>query len=246
MPDARGVPARLIREKSLEPAGLLDLDFGSGVLELLRELIGLFLRNARLDRLAALVHEVLRLLEAQARGRADHLDDVDLVRAGALEDDVERRLLFLRSRRRRRRGAAAATAARRRLHAELLFEGLDGRRKPQNVLLRHELGKERRALLIRQLARLVHQTRNVAHDRLRLVLQRFKRYFLSLSATAWSVPTKLLGISFSVETNCTVTAFRRPRSWDSNSCRPGSFDSCSIWAGVIGFPSIRAALTAPF
>src|SRR5579872_2628075 len=105
MPDARGVPARLIREKSLEPAGLLDLDFGSGVLELLRELIGLFLRNARLHGLAALVHEILRLLEAQARGRADHLDDVDLVRAGRLEDDVEGRLLLL-DRRRSRRGRA--------------------------------------------------------------------------------------------------------------------------------------------
>src|SRR5579862_3232968 len=34
-------------------AGLLDLDLGPGVLELLRELVGLFLRNARLDRLAA-------------------------------------------------------------------------------------------------------------------------------------------------------------------------------------------------
>src|SRR6185436_10752424 len=125
------------------PVELLDLDLGAGVLELLRELVGLFLRNARLDRLAALVDEILRLLEAQGRDRTDDLDDVDLVRAGVLQDDVEGRLDLLRRRRSRRRGAAAtAAAARRRLHAELVLELLHGRRQPQHVLLGHELGQE--------------------------------------------------------------------------------------------------------
>ena len=47
------------------------------------------------DRLGGRVDEVLGLLEAEARERTDLLDDLDLLVAGAGEDDVELVLLFL-------------------------------------------------------------------------------------------------------------------------------------------------------
>src|SRR4051794_27089461 len=107
--------------------GLLDLDGGAGLLELALELLGLVLVDALLDGLRGLVDERLGLLEAQAGGRADDLDDLDLLLAGAREDDVERGLLLLGG------GGVAATGAAgrsrrrdgRRRHAELLLEGLD-------------------------------------------------------------------------------------------------------------------------
>src|SRR5437016_2362952 len=175
---------------------LLHFHFGSRVLEFLGELVGLFLRNARLHRLAALVHQVLGLLEAEARGRADHLDDVDLVRAGRLEDDVERRLLLLDRRRRSRRGRHHHAAARRRLHAELLLERLHRARDPQDVLLGHELGEELRPLLVRELADLVHQTCNVRHVALllyQLALSSISapaslNFFASASASSFGSP----------------------------------------------------------
>src|SRR5262245_13007437 len=93
-------------------AGLLEVDLRAGLGQLLLELLGVLLREAGLDRLRGAVDEVLRLLEAQARGRLDDLDDLDLLLAGALEDDVVGRLLL----RRGRRGRAAAPAAAGRRH----------------------------------------------------------------------------------------------------------------------------------
>ena len=88
---------------------LLDLDGAAGLFELGLELLGLVLVDALLDGLGGLVDERLGLLEAQAGGRADDLDDLDLLVAGAGEDDVERRLLLLGL----GRVAAAAAAGRR-------------------------------------------------------------------------------------------------------------------------------------
>src|SRR6185295_15929324 len=106
--------------------GLLDLDARAGLLELGLELVGLVALHALLDGLGRLVDERLGLLEAQARRRADDLDDLDLLVAGAGEDDVERGLLLLGL------GLGAAAAAGRgrgrdgrRRHAELLLERLD-------------------------------------------------------------------------------------------------------------------------
>src|SRR3954453_12836888 len=92
--------------------GLLDLDEAAGLFELGLELLGLFLVDALLDGLGGLVDERLGLLQAQAGRRADDLEDLDLLVAGAGEDDVERRLLLLGL-----RGVAAA-AARGRGHAD--------------------------------------------------------------------------------------------------------------------------------
>src|SRR5262245_5409986 len=155
-----------------ESFGLLDLDFRARVLQLLRELVGFGLGDARLDDGAGLLGEVLRLLEAEVGRRADDLDDVDLVGAGVLEDDVERRLLL----RGGRRGAAGRgrghhhAAAARRLDAQLLLERLDRAGNPQEILLRDELGEELGALGILQLADLVDETRDIAHGILRLTI----------------------------------------------------------------------------
>src|SRR3954464_12301214 len=115
--------------------GLLDLDGGAGLLELALELLGLVLVDALLDGLGGLVDERLGLLEAQAGRRADDLDDLDLLVAGACEDDVERVLLLTLG------GslAGAATAGGRsrrdgrRRDAELLLEGLDALRELENA-----------------------------------------------------------------------------------------------------------------
>ena len=89
---------------------LLDLDGAAGLFDLGLELLGLVLVDALLDGLGGLVDERLGLLEAQAGRRADDLDDLDLLVAGAGEDDVERRLLL--GRLGRVAAAAAAGAAR--------------------------------------------------------------------------------------------------------------------------------------
>src|SRR3954451_24568480 len=105
---------------------LLDLDGPAGLFDVGLELLGLVLVDALADGLGGLVDERLGLLQAQARGRADDLDDLDLLVAGRRDDDVERRLLLLD------RSAAVAAAAAGTRHgrclrrdAELLLERLD-------------------------------------------------------------------------------------------------------------------------
>src|ERR671914_699256 len=78
-----GLPGKAARRRA--PAGLFDVGL---------ELLGLVLVDALLDGLGGLVDERLGLLEAQAGGRADDLDDLDLLVAGAREDDVEGGLLL--------------------------------------------------------------------------------------------------------------------------------------------------------
>src|SRR6266487_6116622 len=73
---------------------LLQLDGGAGLFELALDRVGLFLGDAFLDRVGRAVDEVLRLLEAEARHRADDLDHLDLLAAGLGEHDVEGGLLL--------------------------------------------------------------------------------------------------------------------------------------------------------
>src|SRR5438067_353751 len=84
----------IVMPVSAKTCALLDLDFGAGLLELCLDRVGLVLGDALLDRLRSRVDEVLRLLEAETGDRADDLDHLDLLLAGAGEDDVERRLLL--------------------------------------------------------------------------------------------------------------------------------------------------------
>src|SRR5690242_20594889 len=105
---------------------LLQLDGAAGILDLLLDLLGLFLVDAFLDRLRGAFDQRLRLAEAKAGDRADFLDHVDLLAAVAGENDVELGLLFSRS----RCGSAAAGSRTRNRDrsrggdAPLLFERL--------------------------------------------------------------------------------------------------------------------------
>src|SRR5204862_2331345 len=74
---------------------LLDLDGCSGLLELALDLVRFLLRDALLDRIRRAVHEILRFFQAEARHRADDLDHLDLLVAGAGQHDVEGGLLLL-------------------------------------------------------------------------------------------------------------------------------------------------------
>ena len=75
-------------------AALLQLDGGARFDELLLHLFGLRLGHAFLHGLRRGLDEVLGFLQAEARQLANDLDDVDLVGAGAREDDGELGLLF--------------------------------------------------------------------------------------------------------------------------------------------------------
>src|SRR4051794_1809113 len=107
---------------------LLDLDGRPGLLEVALELVGLVALDALLDGLRSLVDERLGLLQTEAGRRADDLDDLDLLVAGAVEHDVERRLLLgLGAVAVTRAGAGGRGGSRdgRGGHAELLLERLD-------------------------------------------------------------------------------------------------------------------------
>jgi hypothetical protein len=105
---------------------------------------------AFLDHLAAGLHQLLGLLDAQAGDDGAHLlDDVELLVAARLENDGELRLLLGR-----RRGGTARSHAgserhrRRRRHAPLVFQHLG------------ELG----GLQNRQLREIVHDPSQISHS----------------------------------------------------------------------------------
>src|SRR5665647_1841094 len=72
----------------------LDRDAGAGSLKLLLRLGCGFLGDLLQNRLRGRLDKILCLLEAEIRESAHLLDDADLLLAGALEDDVELRLLL--------------------------------------------------------------------------------------------------------------------------------------------------------
>src|SRR4051794_37552401 len=123
-------PRHCMQPPDAEPR-LLDLDRTAGVLELLLDVLGLVLGDAFLDVLRRAVDEVLRFLETQAGELTNDLDHLDLLVAGALEDDGPFVLLLGRS---RRRAGSCRTGHRRhhrsrRAHAELALELLHERRR---------------------------------------------------------------------------------------------------------------------
>src|SRR3954471_9965310 len=77
------------------PPASLDGDGGAGALEGGLGLLRGVLVDLLQDRLGGAVHEVLGLLQAEGRERAHLLDDLDLLVADAVEDDVELVLLLL-------------------------------------------------------------------------------------------------------------------------------------------------------
>jgi hypothetical protein len=76
---------------------LLERDGGAGTLQGLLGLVGGLLVDLLEDWLRSAVNKILGLLQAEAGERADLLDDLDLLLARGLEDDVEFVLLLLAS-----------------------------------------------------------------------------------------------------------------------------------------------------
>ena len=73
---------------------LLELNLGADLLEGSLDLGSFVLGDGFLDGLRSAFDEILGFLEAEARDRADFLDDFDLLVAGGGENDRELRLLF--------------------------------------------------------------------------------------------------------------------------------------------------------
>src|SRR6478672_9812240 len=109
-------------------ASLLHVDGCALLFQLGLDRGGLVLRDTGLHRLRRAIHQVLRFLQTQARQLADDLDDLDLLRAGFLEDDRELGLLLCRRRTATRTGTSRRRAAHRGgsdRDVELALESLD-------------------------------------------------------------------------------------------------------------------------
>src|SRR3989304_2407265 len=107
--------------------GLLNLDLGAGFRELLLDVLSLLLRDALLDLGGSTLDQVFGLLETERGHLAYHLDDVDLLVTGVLEDDVELGFLLgllsgTRGWRARHRPPPRRGSGR---DAEFAFQGLD-------------------------------------------------------------------------------------------------------------------------
>src|SRR3989337_2817384 len=116
---------------------LLELHCSAGLFQLGLERVGVLPAESLLNGVGRLVYEGLGLLEAETGSSADLLDDLYLLLARRLQDDVELGLLLLGS----RRGSVAAGGSRggscegRGRPAELLLEHLDQFGDLQNRLL---------------------------------------------------------------------------------------------------------------
>src|SRR5687767_11130729 len=110
------------RYSAATQTALLDFDRGASRFEVLLELRRVVLRHRFLDDAAGL-GEVLGFLQAQAGDGADGLDDLDLLLAGGLQDDLELGLLFDRGSGGSRTGGHHDRGGGG--DAELLFDGLD-------------------------------------------------------------------------------------------------------------------------
>src|SRR5918994_5101198 len=111
---------------------LFQLDRSSRLFELRLECFRVFAAQGLLDGVRGLVDEGLRLLEAEARGGPDDLDDLDLLLARSLEHDVELGLLLLGLRRPVGCRDRRTRSYRRGGDAEALFEGAHELRKLEN------------------------------------------------------------------------------------------------------------------
>src|SRR4051794_12375860 len=109
-------------------ATLLDFYASTSFFQLSLQLVGLFPLDALLDGLRGLVDQRLGLLQAEAGGRPDDLDHLDLLVAGARQDDVEGGLLLGGTARAVSAGGGSRRSGRGnggRRDAELLLERLD-------------------------------------------------------------------------------------------------------------------------
>src|SRR5262245_33778199 len=94
MAASRGVP-RLAPNAGTRAVVLLDGHGGASALESSLGLLRRLLVDLLEYRLRGALYQVLRLLQAEARESTDLLDDLDLLLARSLKDDIELVLLFL-------------------------------------------------------------------------------------------------------------------------------------------------------
>ncbi len=73
---------------------LFELYFSTGFLERLLEVLGVGLSKTFFDYAGSAVNEFLSLLEAKTGEFLNELDNCELLSAGSLEDNVERRFLL--------------------------------------------------------------------------------------------------------------------------------------------------------
>src|ERR1043166_3075921 len=91
--------------KTKDLPALLNFDSRARVRELLSDSLSFFLRHAFFDVLGSSFDEVFRFFQTERSDFANDLDDIDLVAAGRLKNDVEFSLFF--------RGSRSFTARRR-------------------------------------------------------------------------------------------------------------------------------------
>src|SRR5215475_8832187 len=222
----RGAPAQhQDRRKSVGPARgrspcgdrplrmwlreLLERDRGAGAFELRLRLLGRLLAGLLQDRLGGAVDQVLGLLQAQAGQRPDLLDDLDLLVAGGLQDDVE--LVLLLDLRRLGRRAARS-------------RGGDGDRRgrgdAEGVLeLLHELRQLEQRHLLERVEQLV--VAELRHDR-RCPLSvcrnagGWNRYWAAGSAV--SADCRFSCRAAARRATCDSGAWNRPAARDSDAC----------------------------
>src|SRR5215471_2486893 len=198
-PGFSGFVSRLLRP-------LLDGDGGAGALQGRPRLVRALLVDLLQHRLGRAVHQVLGLLQAQAGQAAHLLDDLDLLVARSLEDDVELVLLLGLL------GLGAAGRAgghrdgRGRLHVERLLELLD------------ELGQLQEGHLLERLKQV-----GATHLRHVVVPSLSLRYVGSGQASS-------AGVSAAAVSAAAVSAAAVPPAAASRLARSASA-SWAIWAG---------------
>src|SRR5882672_2852036 len=219
---------------------LLVFRLRTGVDQFLDHRFRVGLVDAFLHGLGRAVHQVLRLLEAEARKFADLLDDVDLVFAESVKRHGELGLLL---------GCCgtAAPAARRRRHR-------DRRGRRGNTELVFQILDQLRQLQYRHVGNRIEDFsfcyRHFVSPESVLIPVRKRAYWTPaaccLSRTAARVRTNRAGTSFSVRANLAIGACIVPSSLASNSSREGSDANAMTSLGEITALSIAPARITSF
>jgi len=118
-------PGRRTTVCRLSSASSLQFNLGADFFEFGLDLLSFFLAHGFLNRLRGAVHEGLGFFEAEGRELADDLDDLQLVRAGVGENDVEVGLLLGGGSGAGGRSGSGGSGDRSGGNAELLLKRLD-------------------------------------------------------------------------------------------------------------------------
>src|SRR5207245_2400783 len=239
----------------LEPASpvrpaLLDLDGGPLLLERGLHLRRIVLADVLLHGLGSAVHQVLRLLEAEAGQLAHDLDDLDLLVAGGHQHHVELGLLL------HHRGRAAGARARGHRH-----QRSRGRDAELLLVLLLQLRELEHRHVANQVEHLIDRSGHcwilllwgVTGLRFRWFVRtsrakaRRQRQALRLSLSSTSAITAGSAIVASIAASSVVIgAMNVASNWDSSTSRLGSAASLAIACSSKRRPSTTAALMRGF